>query len=623
MKRIYKYGLSLLLATSIAMATSLSTTEAEYTISETISVNIDGDLSGNQDWVGIYSPGTSNSWSNVLAWTWVDGTVSGLNIDTIKNEFGLSFGGNLEARLFFNNSYAVEASAQFYVIKPDFPALLIENPIYNEGDTPKVLVNTKLSGNKDWVGIYPQNSSNSWNNVIAWSWVPSNGTVTIDTVKKDMPAGNYEARLFYNNSYSLEDKTSFTVGENLVYPPEVTFSKKIVDRVDRPAEKFSSYIDTAFDTTVKRTVTRLTNREQDNKGFNNHQYPKQGSAWNSDMSLLRLQGRVYDSETLLEIPLTKDKTGGEVYSLMKEPQSGASGIRWSKHNANVLYVMSAEKKFYKLTISADKTTITEEVIIDLSASARPYFNIGQNEGNIDYEDRYVVLTSIDGNDVYAALVDIQAKNLVWGVQKLTFTKGGFDWMSISPSGNYILISANRTIRLYNRNLDFIRVLSNRAEHADIGYDQNGNEMYVQMHSGGVGIFGFVLNDTPQYQEPIKLLDSNHGGGHISCRNYKRKGWCYVGTREDGYREIFALKLDGSKTVQRFAKTNARGSEDPILGDENNYYYSTHPTAVPSPDGTRALFWSDYGNPEGYLYVHNGKTTSHYHKRDTYQVQITK
>ena len=412
------------------------------------------------------------------------------------------------------------------------------------------------------------------------------------------------------------------------YPPEANLTEIVVDTVARPLEKFSSYLDVTFDNTVERNVTRVTNREQDNKGFNGHQYPKQGSAWNSDMSLFRLVGRVYDAETLKEIPLTKTKTSGEVYSLMKAPESGSSGIRWSKFDPNILYVMSAGKKFYKLTISPDKTTISEEVIIDLSASERPFFNIGQNEGNIDYEDKYVVLTSLDGNDTYAALLDIKAKNLVWGVKKLTFAKSDFDWMSISPSGNYILISADSIIRLYNRNLDFIRVLANRAEHGDIGYDQNGNEMYVQFHSGGVGIFGFVLNDSPDYVEPIKLLDSNYGGGHISCRNYKRKGWCYVSTREDGYREVYALKLDGSKIVQRFAKTNARGPEDPRIGDDTHYYYATYPTAVPSPYGSRVLFWSDYGNAEGFLYYYKGNddkwhTTNHYDNRDTYQVRISK
>jgi len=465
-----------------------------------------------------------------------------------------------------------------------------------------------------------------------YSAVPDEYKTTYDAIKDALKSrGEYRGGDCYGVQYNarknmLRHNDIGYCNFEAVYPPETTLTKKIVDPIDRPAQKFSSYLDVAFEATVKRTVTRLTHREQDNKGFNNHQYPKQGSAWNSDMSLLRLQGRVYDAETLVEILLTKNKTGGEVYSLMKAPQSGSSGIRWSKYNPNVLYVMSADKKFYKLTISADRTTITEEVIVDLSASARPYFNIGQNEGNIDYEDKYVVLTSLDGNDVYATLLDIKAKSLVWGPQKLTFTKNNFDWMSISPSGNYILISANSTIRLYHRNLDFIRVLANRAEHGDIGYDQNGNEMYLQLRSGGQGIFGYILNNNIQYEEPLKLLDSNHGGGHISCRNYKRKGWCYVGTREDGYREVYALKLDGSKTVQRFAKTNARGSEDPILGDANNYHYATHPTAIPSPCGTRALFWSDYGNPEGYLYVYkddNGwHTTDHYYRRDTYQVHIS-
>ncbi len=425
--------------------------------------------------------------------------------------------------------------------------------------------------------------------------------------------------------------------EKKVYPLETNLTKIIVDRIERPANKFDTYVDTAFDNTVIRTVTRVTNREKDKKGFNAHQYPKQGSAWNSDMSLLRLTGRIYDAKTLREIPLTKDKTGTEVYNLMKAPESGASGIRWSKHNPNILYVIGGgsgidRKKFYQLTINADKTAITEELIIDLSRYNMPNFNIGQNEGNLDYEDRYVALVSLEtdedipNEDVNVALLDIKNKSLVWGVKKLDILRKNFDWMSVSPSGNYILIAANYVITLYNRDLEQIRVLANRSEHGDIGYDQNGNEIYLQLRSGGKGVFGYILNNQTRYEEPLKLLDSNYGGGHISCRNYKRKGWCYVSTREAGYMEVFALKLDGSKIVQRFAKTYARGSQETRIGEGDNYYYSTHPTGVPSPDGTRALFWSDYGNPEGYLYVYKDAdgwhTTDEYYNRDTYQVRIS-
>jgi len=605
----------------------------------TVKVNIEGPLSGDQDWVGIFKKGAEITWANTLAWTWVGDQKNNLNIDTIKNEMGFLSGGEYEVRLFFHNSVQTEASYSFYMLKAGRPPLLAEEPEVSPNASVSVLINTEhLSGNQDWVGIYHKDDASTWENVVAWNWA-ENGGVTLDKIKRDMPVGEYEIRLFNNNGFDVVETTNFFVvaGDNQtnhIYPPDTTLTSNIVNRIQRPAHKFDSYIDTAFDNTVTRTVTRVTDREVDNKGFNSHQYPKQGSAWNSDMSLLRLTGRIYDAETLREIPLTKDKTGGEVNTLMKSPESGSSGIRWSKHNPNVLYIMSSQKKFYKLTINATKTAVTEELIIDLSNYNMSNFNIGENEGNIDYADKYVVLSATNANDRYVTLLDIKEKHLVWEPKKVVLSKDNMDWVSISPSGNYILVASynddlhdgTSQIELYNRNFEKIRVLANRSEHGDIGYAPDGNEMFVQFHSGGVGVFGFVLNNNPQYEEPIRLLDSNYGGGHISCRNYKRKGWCYISTREHGYREIFALKLDSSQTVQRFAKSYARGAEDPILGDANNYHYATYPTGVPSPDGTRALFWSDYGNSEEYLYVYKDNegwhTTDHYYSRDTYQVRIS-
>lgn len=217
MKYIYKYGLSLLLLTSMTMAISLTTTKPGYTSLTEVSVNINGSLSGNQDWIGIYQQGKSNDWSNVLAWSWVDSTVNNLSIDTMNHEFAFLFNGNLEARLFFNNSYTPEASDSFYITDSSLPNLIIDNPIYNEGDTATVFVNTILSGNQDWVGIFEKDAANTWGNVIAWNWAPNNGSVTLDkvaTTAKDMPAGDYDVRLFFNNSFNVEERTNFTVLAN-------------------------------------------------------------------------------------------------------------------------------------------------------------------------------------------------------------------------------------------------------------------------------------------------------------------------------------------------------------------------------------------------------------------------
>jgi len=210
MKEIYKYGLLLILTASMAMATSLTTTQTVYEADETVTLNVDGELSGNKDWIGIYRPGTSNDWSNVIAWSWVNDTTIYFNQDSFKiSPFELAFNGNFEARLFFNNSYHTEASVEFSFTLPGSPALLIE-PEY----TPyvQVYLNTRLSGDKDWVGLFKADDASTWDNVIAWNWVPDDKLITLDKVKKDLPiliGQDYEVRLFHHNSFNVEKKAGF------------------------------------------------------------------------------------------------------------------------------------------------------------------------------------------------------------------------------------------------------------------------------------------------------------------------------------------------------------------------------------------------------------------------------
>ncbi|HIP51458.1 MAG TPA: hypothetical protein EYG94_05140, partial [Campylobacterales bacterium] len=67
--------------------------------------------------------------------------------------------------------------------------------------------------NDDWIAIYKENSSNSWGNVIKWKWTNdiAAGNLTFDA----LPAGNYEVRSFYNNSYQLEASKKFRVQVNV------------------------------------------------------------------------------------------------------------------------------------------------------------------------------------------------------------------------------------------------------------------------------------------------------------------------------------------------------------------------------------------------------------------------
>jgi hypothetical protein len=438
--------------------------------------------------------------------------------------------------------------------------------------------------------------------------------------------GFWGAALAGSKSHSLELTTNLGT-----YPPNTGFDSIPEVEVGRPG-KFDSYQDTAFNDGITRTITRITNRESDKKGANYHPYPKQGSPWNKDMSLLRIDRRIYDAKTLREISLSRGKTDSVADKLMKRPVSAASGIRWSKKKTNVLYVMSADNTFYKLTLSNDRSSFKERKIKGLgSIDKYGLFSIGHNEGNIDYDDRYVVLSSTkkeNGKDkIYVFLLDIKNGSLVWGNEPKFLDGTKFDWISVSPSGKYIVVSTKGQIDLYDAsNFQLLKSsMANYAEHGDIGVDKNGDDVYVQFKSGGGGIFAYILKN----QKEIRLLDSNYGGGHISCRNYLLKGWCFVSTNEEKYREVFAVNLDGSKTVRRYAQTHQRGKESPNGKIGNKYYYSQNSFVNVSPDGARLIFWSDFGNPENYLYAtyheenDSWETDDHYYNRDTYQVIISK
>jgi hypothetical protein len=86
--------------------------------------------------------------------------------------------------------------------------------------------------NDDWIGIYPKNANNSWVNVVSWRF--TNGTKSSATVGKSsgtllldkLAVGEYEARLFFNNSYRLEARVAFSVTDN---PPLAIITSDVED----------------------------------------------------------------------------------------------------------------------------------------------------------------------------------------------------------------------------------------------------------------------------------------------------------------------------------------------------------------------------------------------------------
>ena len=118
----------------------------------------------------------------------------------------------------------------------------------------------------------------------------------------------------------------------------------------------------------------------------------------------------------------------------------------------------------------------------------------------------------------------------------------------------------------------------------MGFTIDNTELYIQFEFGKQrGIWGYKLKNGKRY----RLLPDKYDGGHLSCQNFKRPGWCYLSCNQKGYKEVFALKLDGSGIVERFAKHHT-----------SNKTYLSEAQAVPNPDGTKVMFASDwYGQNE--------------------------
>jgi|GEM_PF-3276371 hypothetical protein len=373
-----------------------------------------------------------------------------------------------------------------------------------------------------------------------------------------------------------------------------------IARVDVPKpDPNQSFVEPLFGT----TITRITNRT--NETANAHPYPKSGSSWNCDNSIIKMQYRLYNAKTLKELPLTAGLNQDEAYKIVGSPLNGAGDLRWSKSNPNLLYVLDSSKRFKKVTLNSDQNSTQSEILLDMSSFGFENISIGNSEGNLDYDDEYVVFSARKDEDdtVYVMLFNLKENKLIW-TKELQRGKwrdnwsdaDSFDWITIDPTGEYILVNAEHKMWLYDRDLGSEFQLAEYGEHGDIGINSDGVPIYIQLIYGGVAIRSYNL----QTHEVFDILPSNYGGGHISCRNYKRKGWCYVSTSQEGFREVFALNLDQNSTfkVERFAQS--RNSDSGTRYTQVNV----------SPDGKKVLFASDWGDDGEVLETYQA-TINHY------------
>ena len=215
---------------SLLNAGQITSSKDAYSIHEQIAVHL-SEMEGNsKDWIAIYPANASNEWKNVIQWRWTKGKVNH------KFVFRRLPKGNYEVRSFLNNTYTLEASDQFEVKDQDSlppSELFSQKTSYDE--YADILIDAKKmwGSNRDWIAIYKAGVSSAWENVLLWQW--TKGKINNNFHFKGLPKGEYEVRVFYNNTYKLEGSTSFSVNDLNSIPARINTRKRVY-QVDDPID---------------------------------------------------------------------------------------------------------------------------------------------------------------------------------------------------------------------------------------------------------------------------------------------------------------------------------------------------------------------------------------------------
>ena len=267
------------------------------------------------------------------------------------------------------------------------------------------------------------------------------------------------------------------------------------------------------------------------------------------------------------------------------------------------------------------------------------YGIGSGEGNVSADGRYVVIS--DSTRMVVVDMDPHAPNAppypyvrigpVYTFEPCSLKVGEPDFcpngnISISPSGRYIdvkfaqgsepcdttcdmhrifEVDSALVIRPHNMDTRSLRCGSFASrpngwvfplKHADMALDPFDHDEDVLL--GGRACPGSSISRVVKVRlrdgkvtalsDPVNEASFMHG----SARNTGRPGWFYVtyargtpGKRFDG--EIVAVKMDGSGAVERFGHYHSTAS-----------VYRSQAQAVPSADGRRVLFASDWAEDCG-------------------------
>jgi Ca-activated chloride channel homolog len=171
-------------------------TKARYATAEAIVVEYTGLTRNPSNWITIVPAGSDLG--SYAQWTHTNGIDGTTQFDALPE-------GQYEVRAFYNDGWTLAATSSLTV--KDIPAVATDMTMYAAGDTVMVTFQEMPGNAHDWMSIAPVGFADDY--TTTWSYL--NGEKSGRRVFEGLPAGDYEARIFADDSTNVLARSQFTI----------------------------------------------------------------------------------------------------------------------------------------------------------------------------------------------------------------------------------------------------------------------------------------------------------------------------------------------------------------------------------------------------------------------------
>jgi hypothetical protein len=347
-------------------------------------------------------------------------------------------------------------------------------------------------------------------------------------------------------------------------------------------------------------VVRVTDHElEPPRGFARNDYSRR-QAFNADDTRVLVadhQGawHLYDAGTLEPLgPLAG--MGGDA-----EPQ-------WHPTNPDVLYFLpnnGVGMRLHEMNVRAGHT----RVVADFGERLRRVWPGAtaawtRSEGSPSADLRYWAFQVDDKawKGIGLFTYDLRTDTIVATYDLASHGRGRPDHLSMSPSGEFVVVSWDDGPHAFTREFGNPRRIADRGEHSDIARDAAGDDVYVSVDYRSRGGPAYMVHLKSGRRTDLfdTYVDRTATGMHFSGKAYRRPGWVLVSTYADYargssvqaligpsfqwlHRRIFAVELKARPRIVSLAFHHGIHAK-----------YFTEPHASANRDLSRVVFNSNWG-----------------------------